>query len=355
MHEEIGALNMKNKATILIVEDDYIVARMLEKTLAELGYIITGMASNGPDAIRLTGQHHPSLVLLDIRLGGSMDGIEAAKEIYKLYKIPVVYITAHSDDPTFTRAIETALYGYLIKPVTINTLRTTIEVALEKYRIEESLRQANKKLALLSSITRHDILNTLTALMGAVDIALMSAKDPEFVEHLRREEHLLSQVRRQIEFTRDYESLGLSAPVWHDLNVLITKTAHQILPENVHIETSVGNIQIFADPIFEKVIYNLLDNSIRHGKSVTAIRFTAREEPGTGLTIVCEDNGSGIVTEEKDRIFDRGFGKNTGLGLFLVREILEMAGSSIRETGMPGVGARFEITIPPDHYRAVKT
>lgn len=338
------------RATILIVEDDYIVARMLEKTLTGLGYEVAGMASNGSDAIEMTGKFHPDLVLLDIRLAGPMDGIDTAQTIHDRYHIPVVYLTAYSDDQTFTRAIGTGLYGYLIKPVSINALRTTIEVALEKFRIEESLRQANRKLSLLSSITRHDILNSLTALLAAVDVAKMDATDPVFMEHLEKEEHLLSQIHRQVEFARDYESLGNDAPVWQDLQGLIDRISLLVLPYKVSVLSTVQGICVFADPLFEKVIYNLLDNAIRHGKSVTSIRFSA-EEHNSDLVLICEDDGSGIPFEEKERIFERGFGKNTGLGLFLVREILGITGYTIRETGIDGKGARFEISIPSGRFR----
>jgi signal transduction histidine kinase len=338
------------RASILIVEDDFIVASMLQRNLTEIGYQVAGLAATGEDAIAMTEKHHPSLVLLDIRLQGPMDGIGAAQVIHERFHIPIVYLTAHSDDQTFARAIETALYGYLIKPVTINALRTTIEVALEKFRIEESLRQANHKLNLLSSITRHDILNTLTALMAAVDLDQMTATDPSFREHLAREGLLLAQIQRQIEFTRDYDSLGKDAPVWHDVQALIEKTGRQVLPKTVTIETDLKSIVLFADPLFEKVIYNLMDNAVRHGGGVTILRFSV-EETESSLTLICSDDGVGVPDNEKRRIFERGYGKNTGLGLFLVREILGITGFTIRETGTPGNGARFEILVPGGLYR----
>ena len=337
-------------ASILIVEDDFIVARMLEKTLSELGYHVVGMASTGEDALVMTREHRPSLVLLDIRLGEKMDGIETAGLIHEQYHIPVVYLTAYSDDQTFNRAIGTSLYWYLIKPVTLNALRTTIEVALEKFRIEESLRQANRKLNLLSSMTRHDIINTLTALMTAVDLAKVKAKNRAFIEHLDRESRLLSQIHSQIEFTRDYETLGTDAPVWHTIRTLVESTARQILPPTIKAVTSVQDLRILADPLLERVIYNLMDNAVRHGGNITTIRFDS-EERENGLVLICEDDGDGISMDEKEKIFDRGFGKNTGLGLFLVREILGITGITITETGTPGKGARFEILIPTGMYR----
>lgn len=93
-----------------------------------------------------------------------------------------------------------------------------------------------------------------------------------------------------------------------------------------------------------------MDNAVRHGKNVSYIRLAAADN-GSYLALTCEDDGGGIATEEKEKIFERGFGKNTGLGLFLVREILGITGFSIIENGVPGKSARFEIRIPMGMYR----
>jgi len=107
---------------------------------------------------------------------------------------------------------------------------------------------------------------------------------------------------------------------------------------------------VYADAMLEKVFANLLDNSVRHGERVTSIRVSSRMD-GTTLVVVWEDNGTGIVASDKEKIFGRGYGKNTGMGLFLIREILALTGISIRETGVPGSGARFEILVPEGKYR----
>jgi signal transduction histidine kinase len=99
-----------------------------------------------------------------------------------------------------------------------------------------------------------------------------------------------------------------------------------------------------------KVFYNLMDNAVRHGGKITAIRFFMQERDGTHI-IVCEDDGDGVPAEEKEYIFNRGFGKNTGLGLALSREILLITGITIVENGEPGKGARFEMTVPTGCYR----
>jgi signal transduction histidine kinase len=97
--------------------------------------------------------------------------------------------------------------------------------------------------------------------------------------------------------------------------------------------------------MMEKAFFNLLENSIRHGERVTEIRVSFQSAGGRGLILI-QDNGVGIPRRIKERIFQRGFGRNTGFGLFLVKEILSITGLSITETGDEGAGARFEISVP---------
>ncbi len=106
-----------------------------------------------------------------------------------------------------------------------------------------------------------------------------------------------------------------------------------------------AGFEVFADPLIVKVGYNLVDNAMRHGGKITTIRFSV-EDRSAGQVIVCEDDGVGVPAEEKEQIFARGYGKHTGLGLFLSREILSITGITITETGGPGKGARFEMTVP---------
>ncbi|NLB00151.1 MAG: sensor histidine kinase, partial [Methanomicrobiales archaeon] len=110
-------------------------------------------------------------------------------------------------------------------------------------------------------------------------------------------------------------------------------------------------LAVYADPMLSRVFANLMDNTLRHGESATRIRVRYRLEEDGDLTLIWEDDGAGVPAEEKSRIFNRGVGKNTGLGLFLIREILGITGISIAETGEPGKGARFEIRVSHGMYR----
>lgn len=127
---------MKSES-VLIVEDDFIVAKVIEKNLVDLGYTVCGMVATGEEAIAKAGNEKPDLVLMDIQLLGDMDGIAASERIHAAFNIPVIFLTALSDKQTFDRALVTAPYGYIIKPFSQNTLSATIRVALNKKQAEQ--------------------------------------------------------------------------------------------------------------------------------------------------------------------------------------------------------------------------
>jgi len=212
----------------------------------------------------------------------------------------------------------------------------------EQKKAEESLRRVNRQLTLLGSVSRHDALNRITVLLGYLKVASKSSPGPEIKEILEKMGSVIVAMRSQIEFTRIYQNLGSSEPQWCDLKTSLSRLQ---VPAQVSFAADVGGIRLLADPMIETVFANLLDNSVRHGQHVTTIRVFSQRK-GTRLSVVWEDDGIGIAASEKEKIFGRGYGRNTGLGLFLAREILGLTGISIRETGVPGKGARFEIDVP---------
>lgn len=138
---------------ILIVEDEIIVAKDLENKLKKLGYMVPALASSGEEAIKKVAEAELDLVLMDIRLRGSIDGIEAARQISNIFNIPIIYLTANADTATFERAKTTKPLGYLLKPFKEQELYNTIEVTLARYRIEKQLKDNERWLAtILKSI-----------------------------------------------------------------------------------------------------------------------------------------------------------------------------------------------------------
>lgn len=215
---------------------------------------------------------------------------------------------------------------------------------------EEAIRAANNKLVLLAGITRHDILNQITALAAYLELVRDKMTDPAGSSHLGTMGKILEVIRLQLEFTRDYQDLGVREPVWQNAGTVFSRAAESFGGKDLTFRSGTGTLEIYADPLIERAFYNLIDNSLRHGKRVTEIRLSAARAGGD-LLLIYEDNGVGVPAEEKEKIFLKGFGRHTGLGMFLTKEILSITGLAIRENGIPGKGVRFEIRVPPGKSR----
>jgi PAS domain S-box-containing protein len=234
----------------------------------------------------------------------------------------------------------------------IGVLGTYIDITGRK-RAEEALVVANKKLTLLSGITRHDITNQLTALRGYRKMLEKKIPDQKFTDLFQKIDDSAQQISAMIQFTKEYESIGVNAPVWQSPALLADRAAKQASLGTVTVKNYLPvGFEVFADPLIARVFYNLIDNTVMHGGKITTIGFSLQEQNGNQI-IVCEDDGDGVPAGEKEQLFDRGFGKHTGLGLYLAREILSITGISIRENGEPGKGARFEIIVPERNYRTI--
>lgn len=220
----------------------------------------------------------------------------------------------------------------------------------DRRRYETALQTANKKLNLLSSITRHDILNQLIALTGYLALSEDIAKDEEMLMFIKKEKKVAETISRQILFTRDYQTIGVQSPRWQSLNMLIQQAASLLDTGNILVHIDVPSVAVYADPLLEKVFFNLIDNSVRYGREITAISFYT-EIRDSMMILICSDDGGGIPPEEKENIFNLKYFNNTGFGLFLSREILAITGLTIVETGEYGEGVRFEIGFPEGSFQ----
>jgi signal transduction histidine kinase len=218
----------------------------------------------------------------------------------------------------------------------------------DRRRMERAIQEANKKLNLLNSITRHDVANQLTVLQGYAHMAAIKRPEPVIADLLSKINGAAETISRQLDFTRTYQELGISSPAWFPLGDVVAKVRSDL----VKLSNTCRGHEVFADPMLEKAFFNLFDNAVRHGGNVSEIVVRCERAPD-GIVIIVEDNGVGIPPIEKEKIFEKGFGKHTGYGLFLVREILSITGITIRETGVHKKGARFEISVPKQSYRFV--
>ncbi len=220
----------------------------------------------------------------------------------------------------------------------------------DRKRSERALLLANQKLNLLSGITRHDILNKLTVVIGYLELAKSTRDRGELVDFIRKIDDNLQVVEDQVQFTRDYQDMGLKEPEWQNCAEVFDGVVSQLDTSRVRVLNRLNGFSVFADPLFAKVLYNIVDNALRYGDTITEITASF-EKNGEDAVLIIEDNGVGIPAKEKGRIFEKGFGHHTGLGLFLAKEILSLTGIEIMETGFPSRGARFEIRIPAGRFR----
>ncbi|MDE4908446.1 PAS domain-containing protein [Methanogenium marinum] len=224
----------------------------------------------------------------------------------------------------------------------------------QEHETLEALAEAKKKIILLSSVTRHDILNQVSVILMCDELVRGDtgvAPTPEKADHYWDMANAAAHtIERLISFTRDYDALGMEQPIWQSLARVVRNAEILLHGNGVPVNLICRELEVFADPLFEKVIYNLLENVRRHseGANMVEIAFADGEDGGI-LTI--SDDGIGVPQEKKERIFERGYGTNTGLGLYLSREMLGITGISITECGTEGTGALFRMVIPRQHIR----
>jgi signal transduction histidine kinase len=215
----------------------------------------------------------------------------------------------------------------------------------DQKRLDKALFETNRKLNLLSSITRHDILNQLTALQGYQALLEGKTTDPECIAWIKGAVRAGEVIGSQISFTRQYQDIGMQNPLWQDAYTTAKNVCLEDCFPNVTVDKELAGVSVFADPLLKTVFYNLFENAIMHGGKTTTVLVSGEAMPG-GFAMTVEDDGGGIPPKDKKLIFEKGFGKHTGLGLFLAREVLAITGLSIEEIGEFGKGARFRIFIP---------
>jgi len=218
---------------------------------------------------------------------------------------------------------------------------------------EKELLLLNKKLSLLGSMTRHDIVNQLTTIRGMLGLVHRKTDDEVILNLIETAEEAADRVNKHIEFSKEYQKAGMQVPVWQNLQTCWSLAYAMTRKKGLTFTYDGKNYEVFADQLLQKVFYNLIDNSLKHGKSVFYIMVHTRVQDGN-LVIIYEDDGEGIQDSMKERVFERGVGSGTGWGLFFVREVLGLTGITITEEGTFGIGAKFLITVPEGGYRQLQ-
>jgi PAS domain S-box-containing protein len=220
----------------------------------------------------------------------------------------------------------------------------------QRVKAEEAMRIANRKISLLGDVTRHDVLNMVSVLSSYMQFAEKNNVDPKVADYLKKAHQAMNHIQEQMVFTRQYQALGTAQPAWFSVSEVWGNAIEEVDLQGAQCGSELGGLELFADPMIGSVVMNLLSNSIKHGGHVTFVSLTY-DVIDEGVRVVYEDDGKGVSELEKERIFDWGHKGRSGHGLHFIREILHITGLEIRETGKPGNGARFEITVPVGKFR----
>ncbi|HTB30434.1 MAG TPA: response regulator [Bacteroidia bacterium] len=170
------------RTSVLIVEDEIIIAKDLTLTLNKLGYNVIGHCITGEDAAKTAGEKQPDIILMDIMLKGDMTGINAAKIVRDKYNIPVIFITAYSDEDSISRANTSAPFGYIVKPFKANDLRATIETALNRFNEEQTLKRENE---MLYKLAKSDDKKSILFIKSDSKLIKLKTKDILYIEALK--------------------------------------------------------------------------------------------------------------------------------------------------------------------------
>lgn len=375
------------RPSVVIVDDEQIVALDIRRTLERLGYAVPAMAADGEDAVRVAGELRPDLVLMDIRLRGAMDGIEAAGRISGEFGVPVVFLTAFSDAATLERAKACGPFGFLVKPFEERELHSTIEVALLKHRAVRDLDEARRaaenasiaKSAFLAGMS-HEIRNSLNGILGMTDLALETAEDEEqrdyLVTVLESAETLLALLNDVLDFSRlEARQIRLverpfepAAVVRKVMRSVQSEAARRGLALSWRVAPEIPPV-LAGDPVrLTQVLANLVGNAVKFTHAgVVSVEvapvpsppslfeslFPPGEPGGATLLFTVRDTGIGIAEDRLESIFDlyaqasddtgTTYG-GSGLGLAICRQLVGMMGGSIWARSTPGAGSSFHFT-----------
>lgn len=215
---------------------------------------------------------------------------------------------------------------------------------------EEALQRATRKLNVLNSIIFEEIQNAVFSLSGYLELIRRGAPDPSLIQYIERGNEILRFLEKALSYARIFQVLGQRPPFWQDVTYTFLLAASHTDTTGLSRHLDVAGLEIYADPLLEKVFFFLIENVVRYGGGATEVSLSWRESP-EGLILSFEDNGCGIPDEEKAALFETGIERERGFSLFLAREILSITDISLRETGEYGKGTRFEIVVPRGGYR----
>ncbi|MEG4345374.1 ATP-binding protein [Microcoleus sp. A003_D6] len=358
--------------SILIVEDELLIAKNLSPKLEKLGYKIADIVSSGADAIQRAGEMKPDLILMDIVIKGDIDGIETAAIINQELDMPIIYTTAYADDETLQRAENTGSYGYLLKPFKQRELHATIKIALSKH--QEAVRM-QKIIALAAaksenesrfiSMVYHDLNTPLTTIQLSAemledsDLQGKPGTTNKNVDRIKKAVSSMSGLLEDILMISKADSgrilLNLKPVNLIDLCKSILEELQPIATQKhfVTFRSLTENLPANLDAkLLQHLLTNLLSNAIKYSPNGGTVSLELSCEDKQVIFCV-RDEGIGMTAEYQGRLFqqfERGANvgkiKGSGLGLCIVKHIVDLHGGTISVESAIGKGTTFIVALP---------
>jgi signal transduction histidine kinase len=351
---------------LMIVEDEEIVAFDIESTLKDLGYEVCAVVASGEEAIASASINYPDLVLMDIMLKGSMDGIQTAEKIYKRFNIPVVYLTAYGDFMTVERAKASEPFGYIFKPFEEKELHTAVAIALSRHDAEKRIRQAlekekelNKLKSLFVAHASHEFrtpLSTIRASIQLLELYCQELLDSQKIKHFNRIQTAIDQMLRLLDDLLVIGQAEAGRLNFNPVSLNLVDFCHNLvenLPLNVkiHYELHTNNSPLDVNPnslgitksgasirqiisgqngiqaipeapkqitftykgdftnacmdedLLQQILNNLLSNAIKYSPEGGMISFDISCEAEI-VTFRIQDRGIGIALEDQQQLFE---------------------------------------------------
>ncbi|BAY60016.1 response regulator receiver sensor signal transduction histidine kinase [Calothrix brevissima NIES-22] len=361
--------------TILIVEDEWVIALDIKQHLHKLGYSVCGTANSAAKALELVATTKPDLVLMDIYLQGDKSGIEAADQIRQQFHIPVIFLTAHADEATLTQAIATHPYGYIVKPFEEQDLIIAIQVALANHFAEQATRQALKKEKQLNelksqfvSIVSHEFRNPLSSLLLTLELL----EQPDILTPEKRQAHIERgkiTIKHMAQLITDVLVLGqveqeqfhcqpTPLNIYHFCSYLVedlqsrSPTQERLVFTVSECDTTANLFYELDASLLQHILTNLLENALKYSPGASKVTFTLHCEPDC-IQFQIHDQGIGLTEQDQAKLFTpfhRGVNVNkipgTGLGLSITKKCVDAHGGQISVNSTVGVGTTFTVVIP---------
>jgi len=395
----------ESNISILIAEDDILSGKMMTITIKKLGYTFSGLAKNTDDCIKMAEELKPDLILMDIDMPGKQDGIGAAQIIYDKFGIPIIYVTANAEDSVFARALKTSPFGYVLKPISKELIRTVIEMGYSRHIVDLQLKEKQSELEILNTVleekvaertvelknkneqlekalTRekelnefksrivttisHEFRTPMTTIMSSAEIMerLLNKDQPK--EKIFRHTNLVKDsVAELIELLNDVllvetfdsgkyeghlELLDFDAyfeDFTFKMKIGIGK-AHQFI---AIIDKNIGTYKT-DKKLLRHILNNLLSNAFKYSEKDSEVILKVVKN-SSYIDIEVIDKGIGMNVETVSMIFDSFYrAKNvtniegTGMGLSISNKAIKQLKGEIAVESTPGIGSRFSVKLP---------